>query len=89
MTTSHINAMDHMLNDIFRKVFWEPLDEADFTISNVPFIDLFCEECDGTGRIQVEVATPHGFGRDVGVLDVKEIECSKCIGSGQNIEKGE
>ena len=80
MTTSHINAMDHMLNDIFRKVFWKPLDEFD---------DLFCDECDGTGRIQVEVARPHGFGRDVGVLDVKEIECSKCIGSGQNIEKGE
>jgi len=80
MTTSHIDAMDHMLNDIFRKVFWKPLDEFD---------DLFCDECDGTGRIQVEVARPHGFGRDVGVLDVKEIECSKCIGSGQNIEKGE
>ena len=80
MTKSHIDAMDHMLNDIFRKVFWKPLDEFD---------DLFCDECDGTGRIQVEVATPHGFGRDVGVLDVKEIECSKCIGSGQNIEKGE
>lgn len=80
MTTSHINAMDHMLNDIFRKVFWKPLDEFD---------DLFCDECNGSGRIQVEIATPHGFGRDVGVLDVKEIECSKCIGSGQNIEKGE
>lgn len=72
--------MDHMLNDIFRKVFWKPLDEFD---------DLFCDECDGTGRIQVEVVRPHGFGRDVGVLDVKEIECSKCIGSGQNIKKGE
>ena len=80
MTKSHINAMDHMLNDIFRKVFWKPLDEFD---------DLFCDECNGSGRIQVEIATPHGFGRDVGVLDVKEIECSKCIGSGQNIEKGE
>ena len=80
MTKSHINAIDHMLNDIFRKVFWKPLDEFD---------DLFCDECGGSGRIQVEIATPHGFGRDVGVLDVKEIECSKCIGSGQNIEKGE
>ena len=80
MTTSHINAMDHMLNDIFRKVFWKPLDEFD---------DLFCEECNGTGRVEIEVARPHGFGRDIGVLDGKEIECSKCIGSGQNIEKGE
>ena len=72
--------MDHMLNDIFRKVFWKPLDEFD---------DLFCEECNGTGRVEIEVARPHGFSRDIGVLDGKEIECSKCIGSGQNIEKGE
>lgn len=86
MTKSHIDAMDHMLNDIFRKVFWKPLDESDdlFEID-----DLFCEECRGTGRVEVEVARPHGFGRDIGVLDGKEIECSKCIGSGQNIEKGE
>lgn len=89
MTKSHIDAMDHMLNDIFRKVFWKPLDEFDDLYSEVSEFIHICDECDGTGRIQVEVATPHGFGRDVGVLDVKEIECSKCIGSGQNIEKGE
>lgn len=80
MTKSHIDAMDHMLNDIFRKVFWEPLDQFD---------DMFCNECDGEGFIEVEVERPHGFGRDVGLLDVKRIECSECVGSGQNLEKGE
>ena len=26
---SHIDAMDHMLNDIFKKVFWEPLEHKE------------------------------------------------------------
>lgn len=87
MTTSHIDAMDHMLNDIFRKVFWEPLDEADFAASNVPFVDLFCEECSGEGYVEREVHRPMNFDRDVGVIDVDQIDCPECLGSGQNLNE--
>ena len=38
MTKSHIDAMDHMLNDIFRKVFWEPLEQKKAE-------EMFCKEC--------------------------------------------
>ena len=80
MTTSHIDAMDHMLNDIFKKVFWEPLEHKEVE-------DMFCKECDGDGYIEREVHRPMSFDRDVGVIDVDQIDCPECLGSGQNLNE--
>ena len=80
MTKSHIDAMDHMLNDIFRKVFWEPLKQKQVK-------DMFCKECEGNGYIEREVFKPMSFDRDVGVIDVDQIDCPECVGTGQNLDK--
>ena len=80
MTKSHIDAMDHMLNDIFRKVFWEPLKHKEVE-------DMFCKECDGDGYIERVVHRPMSFDRDVGVIDVDQIDCPECLGSGQNLNE--
>ena len=39
-----------------------------------------CHECEGEGTIEVDVPRPHGFGRDIGCLDSKRIECPTCNG---------
>ena len=33
-----------------------------------PIMDA-CSECQGSGMVEVDVVRPHGFGRDVGVID--------------------
>ena len=80
MTKSHIDAMDHMLNDIFKKVFWEPLEHKEVE-------DMFCKECEGNGYIEREVFKPMSFDRDVGVIDLDQIDCPECVGTGQNLDK--
>ena len=75
MTTSHISpamAMEMTLSKIFDDVFYQTKHKA----------PDFCEGCDGDGEIEVNVPRPHSFNRDIGVVDVKKIECSECGGSG-------
>lgn len=72
MTTSPISpemAMEIMLNKIFDDVFYK-------TKTN------FCDTCDGDGKVEVSVPRPHNFNRDIGVVDVKKVECSECGGLG-------
>ena len=47
-----------------------------------------CPRCDGEGIIEVEVAMPHNFNRDVGYLDVRRERCLDCDGSGE-VDPGE
>jgi DnaJ-class molecular chaperone len=67
-----VDPMEIMLSDIFDKVFYnrEPKTSD-------------CEYCDGDGKIEVEVYRPHNCNRDVGVIDLKMVECPDCGGSGQ------
>ena len=80
MTKSHIDAMDHMLNDIFRKVFGDPLEEKRAE-------EMFCKECDGWGYVDREVHKPMSFDRDVGCIDVDQIDCPECLGTVHNLSK--
>jgi len=75
---SHIDAMDHMLNDIFKKVFWEPLEQKEKE-------EIFCPNCDGWGYVEHEVNVPMSFDHDVGYIDTDHIDCPDCLGTGQNI----
>ena len=51
MTKSHIDAMDHMLNDIFKKFSGN--------LSSIKRLKIcFCKECDGDGYIEREVHRP-------------------------------
>lgn len=77
---SHIDAMDHMLNDIFKKVFWEPLEQKEKEES-------FCTFCDGWGYVDCEVERPMNFDRDVGCIDVDQIDCPACLGTGQHVNE--
>ncbi len=74
MTTSPISpemAMEIMLNKIFDDVFYKTKKKTNF-----------CDSCDGDGEIEVEIPRPHSYNRDIGVYDVKKIECSECGGFG-------
>jgi len=74
MTTSPISpemAMEIMLNKIFDDVFYKTKKQSNF-----------CGSCDGDGEIEVSVPRPHNFNRDIGVIDVKKVECSECGGLG-------
>jgi DnaJ-class molecular chaperone len=42
-----------------------------------------CAECQGTGTVDVEVARPQSFSRDIGELDIEEETCEDCAGSGE------
>ena len=42
-----------------------------------PIMDA-CVECQGSGMVEVDVVRPHGFGRDVGVIDGVLEDCSAC-----------
>ena len=77
---SHIDAMDHMLNDIFKKVFWEPLEHKEKE-------EIFCPNCDGWGYVEHEVNVPMSFDRGVGYIDVDQIDCPECVGTGQNLSQ--
>ena len=48
---------------------------------------MFCKECEGNGYIEREVFRPMSFDRDVGVIDVDQIDCPECVGTGQNLDK--
>ena len=75
MTTSPTNpamAMEIMLSNILDKVFY-----------NKQKSPQFCWDCDGDGVIDVEVYRPHGFNRDIGVIDVEKAECESCNGTGE------
>ena len=43
----------------------------------------YCWDCDGEGIVDVEVYRPHNVGRDVGVIDVKPMQCETCGGTGR------
>ena len=76
MTTSPISpamAMEIMLSKIFDDVFYCTKNKA----------PKFCESCEGEGKIEVEIPRPHNYNRDIGVYDVKQIECDECKGLGQ------
>ena len=60
--------MDHMLNDIFKKFSGNSLEHKEVE-------DMFCKECDGDGYVEREVHRPMSFDRDVGVIDVDQIDC--------------
>ena len=47
-----------------------------------PIMDA-CAECRGSGMVEVDVVRPHGFGRDVGVIDGVLEDCSACGGVGE------
>ena len=66
-----VDPMEMMLSDIFDKVFYK-------VNPNVKK----CPDCD-EGIIQLEVPRPHNVGRDVGVIDVKPMECETCGGTGR------
>ena len=67
-----VDPIQIMLSDIFDKVFYR-------LASNVKK----CPDCDGDGEFEVEIARPHNVGRDVGVIDVKPMECETCGGTGR------
>ena len=74
MTTSPINpamAMEIMLSKIFDDVFYKTKKKTNF-----------CNSCNGDGEFEVNVPRPHNFNRDIGVVDVKKVECSECGGLG-------
>ena len=72
MKMHKVDPMEIMLSDIFNKVFY----------SQEPRTKV-CGECDGEGIIELEVPRPHNFNRDVGVIDVKPMECETCGGTGE------
>ena len=41
-----------------------------------------CPECDGKGEVEVEIARPQGFNRDIGYLDTAWETCEDCHGDG-------
>ena len=67
-----VDPMEIMLSDIFDKVFYSREKNPDY-----------CWDCDGEGIVDVEVYRPHNVGRDVGVIDVKPMQCETCGGSGR------
>ena len=75
-----VDSIEIMLNDIFRKVFWEPLEQKKKE-------EIFCPNCDGWGYVEREVQRPMSFDRDVGCIDVDQIDCPECVGTGQNLDK--
>jgi len=42
-----------------------------------------CSECQGAGTVEVEVARPQSFSRDVGEIDIEEETCETCAGGGE------
>lgn len=84
---SHIDAMDHMLNDIFKKVFWEPLEQIDELLEDKKKEEIFCPNCDGWGYVEHEVNVPMSFDCDSGYIDVDQIDCPECVGTGQNLSQ--
>ena len=48
----------------------------------LPVMDA-CSECQGTGTVEVEVAKPQSFSRDIGEIDVEEKTCETCNGGGE------
>ena len=42
-----------------------------------------CDDCDGSGSVELEVYQRHGFNRDVGSIDTVWTDCEKCSGSGE------
>ena len=43
----------------------------------------FCKECDGWGKVGIEIFVPQNFDRDVGYIDHMMVECPKCEGTGE------
>ena len=43
----------------------------------------FCKECDGEGKVGIEIFVPQNFDRDVGYIDHMMVECPECGGSGE------
>ena len=41
-----------------------------------------CPECDGSGEIEVDIARPQGFNRDIGYIDTVLETCAECHGDG-------
>jgi len=67
-----VDPMEIMLSDIFDKVFYKMAQST-----------TKCPDCDGEGIVDVEVYRPHNVDRDVGVIDVKPMECETCGGTGR------
>jgi len=67
-----VDPIQIMLSDIFEKVFYnkEPSHKV-------------CEDCDGDGKFEVEIARPHNSTRDIGFYDVKKVKCETCDGNGE------
>jgi len=42
-----------------------------------------CEECGGTGEMEVDYHMSHNSGRDVGFIDTQVEECDWCCGAGE------
>ena len=89
-----VDPMEIMLSDVFDKVFYKmnpnvkecpecvgegviQRDEGDIDLTIVP-----CEDCDGVGWVEAEIARPQNFDRDVGYLDTRRVECDECSGTG-------
>ena len=67
-----VDPIQIMLSDIFDKVFYK-------LASNVKK----CPDCDGEGIIELEVPRPQNFDRDTGVIDVTQVPCEECGGTGE------
>ena len=51
-------------------------------LQETPIMDA-CSECQGTGTVEVEVAKPQSFSRDIGEIYVEEELCEACSGGGE------
>ena len=51
-------------------------------LQETPIMDP-CSERQGAGTVEVEVARPQSFNRDVGELDIEEETCETCAGGGE------
>jgi len=46
-----------------------------------------CPECEGEGKVEIDVPRPANFGRDIGELYAEWQNCERCNGKGENDER--